>query len=178
MTRHFRLELNIGHDEPLPKIMEDKRGEDDLISETDPRDKFPVTEEEKQRIEVTQGRLTNWFPIWVDFGYCRCNTSLIMLSVNPEYVNLKCSNIKFKLFYWFVWNWQWWVAELETRFRQVSICCRLEFDSETGTKLIQPGPILNSSISLRKSTTGRRKNKALWMQTRRCLEWKEKTMGE
>ena len=47
MTRHFRLELNIGHEEPLPKIMEDKRGEDDLISETDPREKFPVTEEEK-----------------------------------------------------------------------------------------------------------------------------------
>ena len=63
MTRHFRLELNIGHDEPLPKIMEDKRGEDDLISETDPKDKYPIKEEEKQRIEVTQGRLTNWFPI-------------------------------------------------------------------------------------------------------------------
>ena len=63
MTRHFRLELNIGHEEPLPQIMEDKRGEDELISETDPRDKFPVTEEEKPRIEATQGRLTNWFPI-------------------------------------------------------------------------------------------------------------------
>ena len=66
MTRHFRLELNIGHDEPLPKIMEDRRGEDDLISELDPRDKFPIKEEEKQRIEVAQGKLTNWFPIWVD----------------------------------------------------------------------------------------------------------------
>ena len=48
MTRHFRLELNIGHEEPLPKIMEDKRGEDDLISETDPGDKFPIKEEEKR----------------------------------------------------------------------------------------------------------------------------------
>ena len=53
MTRHFRLELNIGHDEPLPKIMEDKRGEDDLISEIDPTDKYPIKEEEKQRIELT-----------------------------------------------------------------------------------------------------------------------------
>ena len=50
MTRHFRLELNIGHDEPLPKIMEDRRGEDDLISELDPKDKYPIKEEEKQRI--------------------------------------------------------------------------------------------------------------------------------
>ena len=34
MTRHFRLELNIGAEQPLPKIMEDKRGEDgDLLSE-------------------------------------------------------------------------------------------------------------------------------------------------
>ena len=53
MTRHFRLELNIGHEEPLPKIMEDKRGEDELISETDPKERFPVTEEEKPRIEAT-----------------------------------------------------------------------------------------------------------------------------
>ena len=43
--------------------MEDKRGEDDLISETDPGDKFPIKEEEKRQIEMTQGQLTNWFPI-------------------------------------------------------------------------------------------------------------------
>ena len=51
MTKHFRLELNIGQEKPLPKIVEDKRGEDDLISETDPRDRFPITEAEKPQIE-------------------------------------------------------------------------------------------------------------------------------
>ena len=56
MTKHFRLELNIGNEKPLPRIMEDKRGEDaDLISETDPREKFPITEAEKPKIEQTQG---------------------------------------------------------------------------------------------------------------------------
>ena len=53
-TQHFRLELNIGQEKPLPKIMEDKRGEDDLISETDPRDKFPIKEEEKTKIDQTR----------------------------------------------------------------------------------------------------------------------------
>lgn len=43
MTKYFRLELNIGNDEPLPKIKEDKQGEDDLISETDPREKYPIS---------------------------------------------------------------------------------------------------------------------------------------
>lgn len=44
MTRHYRLELNIGSEEPLHLITEDRRGEDnDLISETDPRDKYPVS---------------------------------------------------------------------------------------------------------------------------------------
>lgn len=51
MTKHFRMELNIGQEKPLPRIMEDKRGEDDLISETDPRDKYPITDAEKQKIE-------------------------------------------------------------------------------------------------------------------------------
>ena len=54
MTKHFRIELNIGNEKPLPRIMEDKRGEDDLISETDPRDKFPITEAEKPKIEQTR----------------------------------------------------------------------------------------------------------------------------
>ena len=44
MTKHYRLELNIGSEEPLHQITEDRRGEDnDLISETDPRDKYPVS---------------------------------------------------------------------------------------------------------------------------------------
>lgn len=47
MCKHFRLELNIGQEKPLPQIVEDKRGEDDLLSETDPREKFPMTDAEK-----------------------------------------------------------------------------------------------------------------------------------
>lgn len=54
MTNHFRLELNIGNDKPLAKIVEDKRGEDDLMSETDPRERFPITEAEKPRLEETR----------------------------------------------------------------------------------------------------------------------------
>jgi hypothetical protein len=51
MAKHFRLELNIGSEEPLPKIMEDRRGEDDeLISETDPRLKYPISAEEQLKI--------------------------------------------------------------------------------------------------------------------------------
>lgn len=63
MTRHFRLELNIGNEKPLPKIVEDKRGEDDLVSETDPRDKFPITEAEKPQIEETRAQVSCWFPV-------------------------------------------------------------------------------------------------------------------
>jgi hypothetical protein len=44
--------------------MEDKRGEDgDLLSEQDPRELYPVKEEEKVNIEVTRDRLCEWFPI-------------------------------------------------------------------------------------------------------------------
>ena len=59
------MELNIGADAPLPKILEDKNGEEDgdLISEQDPRDLYPVKEEEKVNIEVTRDRLCEWFPI-------------------------------------------------------------------------------------------------------------------
>lgn len=64
MTKHFRLELNIGNEKPLPRILEDKRGEDDLISETDPREKFPITEAEKPKIEQTRAQVTNWFGVW------------------------------------------------------------------------------------------------------------------
>ena len=40
MNSHFRVELNIASNEPLPKIMEDKRGEDEMFSEADPKEKF------------------------------------------------------------------------------------------------------------------------------------------
>ena len=65
MTRHFRLELNIGAEAPLQKIMEDKRGEDgDILSEADPRELYPVKEEEKINCENTRACLSEWFPIW------------------------------------------------------------------------------------------------------------------
>ena len=64
MAKHFRLELNIGSEDPLPKIREDRQGEEgDLISETDPREKYPISAEEKSKIEKTQNLLQAWFPI-------------------------------------------------------------------------------------------------------------------
>lgn len=63
MNQNFRLELNIGAVEPLPRIVEDKREEDDVFSEGDPREKYPpANEEEKKRIESTRGKLNQWFP--------------------------------------------------------------------------------------------------------------------
>jgi hypothetical protein len=52
IAKHFRLELNIGSEEPLPKILEDRRGEDsELITETDPRVKYPISAEERLKID-------------------------------------------------------------------------------------------------------------------------------
>jgi hypothetical protein len=35
MNQHFRLELNIGSNEPLPRIKEVKREDEDMFSEGD-----------------------------------------------------------------------------------------------------------------------------------------------
>jgi hypothetical protein len=45
----------------MPKILEDKRGEDDLLSETDPRDKYPIKEEEKVMLDQTRAQVSEWF---------------------------------------------------------------------------------------------------------------------
>lgn len=59
MNQHFRLELNIGKNEPLPRISEDKHGEDEVFSEGDPRERYPPSnQEEKQKIEVTRNKLS------------------------------------------------------------------------------------------------------------------------
>jgi len=63
MKQHFRLELNIGSDEPLPVVIECNQGEGLSESEKDPRQLFPATEEEKTKIEATRGHVTAWFPI-------------------------------------------------------------------------------------------------------------------
>lgn len=65
MAKHFRLELNIGTDEPLPYQRRDQRRETDgdLISETDPREKYPTSVEEKKEIKKAQNLLAAWFPI-------------------------------------------------------------------------------------------------------------------
>jgi hypothetical protein len=48
----------------LPKIVEDKKGEDqEMLSEQDPRELYPVKEEEKVNIVETRDRLCEWFPI-------------------------------------------------------------------------------------------------------------------
>jgi hypothetical protein len=55
--------LNISSNEPLPRIKEVKREDDDLFSEEDFREKYPPKdEEEKQKILVTRDKLSQWFP--------------------------------------------------------------------------------------------------------------------
>ena len=57
LMQYFRMELNLGQEKPLPKIIEDKRGEEDFVSDSDPRDKFPIKEEEKTKIDETRDQL-------------------------------------------------------------------------------------------------------------------------
>jgi len=65
MAKHFRLELNIGADEPLPNRMREQMPDTDgdLIAETDPREKYQTSAEEKKAIEKTRNLLAAWFPI-------------------------------------------------------------------------------------------------------------------
>lgn len=64
MNQHFRLELNIGSNEPLPRIKEVKKEDEDIFSEGDFRDKYPPkNEEEKQNIDITRNQVSVWFPI-------------------------------------------------------------------------------------------------------------------
>jgi hypothetical protein len=64
ITRHFRLELDIGQEQPLPKIAEVTGVEEDAGDQTDLSIKtFAVPEEEKPKLEATRDRLTVWFPI-------------------------------------------------------------------------------------------------------------------
>jgi hypothetical protein len=62
MTRYFRLELNIGSEDPLP-LSRHTVARPDLIQEADPRVKYPVSAEEKSKIEQAQNLLQAWFPI-------------------------------------------------------------------------------------------------------------------
>ena len=58
------MELNIGPNEPLPRINEVKKEEEDLFSEEDFREKYPQNEEEKVNIDMTREKLSKWFPYW------------------------------------------------------------------------------------------------------------------
>jgi hypothetical protein len=63
INQHFRLELNIGSNKPLPRIAEDKKEDDYMFSEGNPREKYPpANEEERQKIEMTRSKLSMWFP--------------------------------------------------------------------------------------------------------------------
>jgi hypothetical protein len=46
MNMHFRIELNINN-EPLPRINEVKKEEEDIFSEEDFREKYPPKDEEE-----------------------------------------------------------------------------------------------------------------------------------
>ena len=58
------MELNVPSHEPLPRIQEVKRGEEeDYVTEGDANDRYPVVnEEEKRSIERTREKLSHWFP--------------------------------------------------------------------------------------------------------------------
>jgi hypothetical protein len=59
----YRLELNVGSNEPLPRIKEVKE-EGDLFSEEDFREKYPPKDEtEKKTIVETRAKLSQWFPL-------------------------------------------------------------------------------------------------------------------
>ena len=64
ITRHFRLELDIGHEQPLPRIAEegpvDEEG-GELGDVSEPH--YSVPEEEKPQLEAARNRITGWFPI-------------------------------------------------------------------------------------------------------------------
>lgn len=59
------MELNISSNEPLPRIAEVRRAEEEeLFSDGDFREKYaPKDDEEKQKIEVTRDKLSMWFPL-------------------------------------------------------------------------------------------------------------------
>lgn len=64
ITRHFRLELDIGQEQPLPQIAEVTGVEEDGDNQTDLSNcEFTVPEEEKPQLEAARDRLTAWFPI-------------------------------------------------------------------------------------------------------------------
>jgi hypothetical protein len=64
LMKHFKddLKLTIPDTGHLTKI-EEERKEEELISETDPREAYPIKEEEKKEIEATRVQLREWFPI-------------------------------------------------------------------------------------------------------------------
>jgi len=62
ITRHFRLELDIGHEKPLQKINEVTRQDEDLDDSLNDRAE-EVTLEERANLDFTRTRLSAWFPV-------------------------------------------------------------------------------------------------------------------
>jgi hypothetical protein len=57
------MELNISTAEPLPRINEVRREDEDVFSEEDFREKYPPKDEEEQKqIINTREKLSKWFP--------------------------------------------------------------------------------------------------------------------
>lgn len=64
MNQLFRMELNISSLEPLPRIAEAGKEEDEVLSHSDFRDKYaPKDEEERAILDVTRNKLSTWFPL-------------------------------------------------------------------------------------------------------------------
>lgn len=63
ITRHFRLELDIGHEQPLPRIAEEGAVDEEggeLGEQSEPH--YLVPEEEKPQLEAARNRINSWFP--------------------------------------------------------------------------------------------------------------------
>lgn len=64
ITRHFRLELDIGHEQPLPRIAEEGIVDEEGGEQADQNEpRYQVPEEEKPQLEAARDRITGWFPI-------------------------------------------------------------------------------------------------------------------
>ncbi len=62
ITRHYRMELDIGQEKLLPKILEVARHDEDFDDMLNDRLE-EVTVEEQANLDLTRTRLSAWFPV-------------------------------------------------------------------------------------------------------------------
>jgi hypothetical protein len=64
MNQHYRLELNIGSNEPLPRIKEVRREEEDVFFDPEFRKRIlPSNEIEQKKLLDARETISVWFPV-------------------------------------------------------------------------------------------------------------------